>query len=127
MSTHSLPAVTAPAKASANDTVVKVGATTALVDASGNRWTITTKGQVAVNGKVDTTTANVLEIAYVSGEIWQENAGKLWWAKTKPASTWLPAGGTAVSPLPAVPTPTPKPTPAPTPTPTPTPKPVSCP
>jgi Cellulase (glycosyl hydrolase family 5) len=58
---------------SANDTVVKAGSTAAITDASGNLWTITSGGQVAVNGAADTTTANVVEIAYVNGVVWQEN------------------------------------------------------
>jgi hypothetical protein len=91
-----------PVAASANDTVVKAGSTAAIVDASGNKWTITTAGQVAVNGTADATTKNVIELAYVSGTVWQENTSKLWWGKTKPSAAWLPAAGTSTSPLPAV-------------------------
>ena len=95
---------------SPNDTVVK-GATKTITDASGNKWTITSGGQVAVNGVADTTTANVIELAYVNGTIWQENSSKLWWGETTPTAAWAPSAGTATSPLPATPTPTPTPTP----------------
>jgi hypothetical protein len=80
-----------------------IGTTGTIIDASGNRWTITSGGQVAVNGTSDPTTANVIELAYVNGTVWQENASDLWWGKTSPTATWSPAGGTSTSPLPAAP------------------------
>ncbi len=89
-----------PPPASANDTVVKLGSTAAIVDASGNKWTITSAGLVAVNGVADTTTANVIELAYANGTVWQENSSKLWWGKTQPSAAWGPGAGTATSPLP---------------------------
>lgn len=82
---------------SANDTVV-TGTASAITDASGNQWTITRGRQVAVNGIADTTTANVVELAYVNGAVWQENSSNLWWDKTSPTAAWT--GGTATSPLP---------------------------
>jgi hypothetical protein len=87
--------------ASANDTAVLAGSAAAITDASGNTWTITSGGQVAVNGVADTTTANVTELAYVGKEVWQENTANLWWGKTSPTAAWSPAAGTATSPLPA--------------------------
>lgn len=72
---------------------------TALNDPSGNAWTITPSGQVAVNGVVDPTTANVIEIAYVNGKIWQENSQNLWWSKSAPADGWSNGNGTPVNPL----------------------------
>ena len=106
---------------SANDTVVKAASGSAITDANGNKWTITAGGQVAINGVADTTTAQVTELAYVNGTIWQENASNLWWGEKAPNGSWAPAAGTATSPLPATPTPTPVPTPTPTPTPVPSP------
>lgn len=90
--------MTPAATASASGTSIVAGSTAALTDASGNQWTITASGQVAVNGVTDTTTANVTELAYVSGLIWQKNK-TLWWSKTAPSAAWLPTAGTAVSPL----------------------------
>ncbi|HEX2943314.1 MAG TPA: hypothetical protein VHO91_19835, partial [Rhodopila sp.] len=66
----------------------------------GNKWTIQANGQIAVNGVTDTTTANVTELAYVNGEVWQENTSNLWWGKTSPTAAWSPDAGTATSPLP---------------------------
>jgi aryl-phospho-beta-D-glucosidase BglC (GH1 family) len=94
------PASPAPGP-SANDTAV-TGTASAIIDASGNQWTITSFGQVAVNGTADPTTANVIELAYVNGAIWQENASDLWWSKTQPDQAWSEPG-TATSPLPARP------------------------
>ena len=100
---------TPPGIPSANDTVV-TGTTSAITDASGNKWTITSTGQVAVNGTTDTTTAGVTELAYVNDTIWQENTNKLWWGETQPNASWAPGAGTATGPLPATPAPTPTPT-----------------
>jgi hypothetical protein len=106
---------------------VLAGSSASIIDTSGNAWTITSGGLVAINGTADTTTANVTELAYVNGTIWQENASNLWWGETQPNAAWAPAMGTSVSPLPASPTPTPAPTPAPTPMPTPAPTPMPTP
>ena len=85
---------------SPDNTVVTLGSTAAIVDASGNNWTLTSDGLVAVNGVADTTTAQVTELAYVSKQIWQENSGNLWWGKTSPTDAWAPNAGVATSPLP---------------------------
>ncbi len=92
-----------PAKptASANDTVVKAGSTAAITDAAGAKWTITGGSQLALNGVADTSTANVTELAYVNGKIWQENSSNLWYGETSPSAGW--SAGTSTSPLPAPP------------------------
>jgi hypothetical protein len=97
--------------------VILAGSTAALTDASGNAWTITSGGQVAVNGTVDAVTKNVVEMAYVNGTIWQEINSGYWYGETTPNGSWAPTLGTLTSPLPATPTPTPTPTPPPAPTP----------
>ncbi|MEA2739969.1 MAG: hypothetical protein QOH05_3276, partial [Acetobacteraceae bacterium] len=71
--------------ASANDTIVTVvttGAIGSITDASGNLWSISTS-KVTLNGVADPSTANVIELAYVNGKIWQENSAGLWWSKGK--------------------------------------------
>ena len=83
---------------SANDTIVLAGSTAAITDASGNAWTITSSGQVAVNGTTDAATSNVIELAYVNGTIWKENSSKLWSGETQPNNSWSAA--TTTSPLP---------------------------
>jgi hypothetical protein len=57
---------------SPDDTVVKAGSSASITDNSGNVWTLTSDAVIAVNGVADTTTANVAEIAFVGGLIWQE-------------------------------------------------------
>jgi len=84
----------------ADYTILLPGSPAAIVDTSGNKWTITPGGQVAVNGMPDATTADVCELAYVSDTIWQKNGGGLWWGETTPNAGWGPAGGTTTSPLP---------------------------
>jgi hypothetical protein len=69
-----------------------------LTDASGNTWSIH-NGQAVVNGVADPTTANVIELASVDGQIWQENDHRLWWSKTSPADQWSAGDGTAVNPV----------------------------
>jgi hypothetical protein len=106
-----IPTPTPTVTPSANDTVVKAGSSSAITDAAGNKWTITSGGQISVNGVVDAVTAGVIELAYVDGKIWQENSNLDWWGKTSPTASWSPTAGTTVSPLPAS-IPTPAPTPA---------------
>jgi hypothetical protein len=81
--------------------MVLAGATASITDANGNNWTINSGGQVDVNGTADTTTANVTELAYVNGQVWQENTDNLWWGKSSPTDSWAPGAGTSTSPLPA--------------------------
>ncbi|MEA2790366.1 MAG: hypothetical protein QOG73_2772 [Acetobacteraceae bacterium] len=85
---------------SSNKTFVGPGQT--IVDPRGNVWTITATGQVAVNGTVDSTTANVTHLAYANGLVWQENTHDLWWSKASPAGQWTPLAGTAAVPFPIV-------------------------
>jgi hypothetical protein len=55
-----------------------------------------------VNGVADTITSNVVGIAYVNGEVWQENSSDMWWGKASPTASWSPGAGTTTSPLDAV-------------------------
>lgn len=76
----------------------------AITDATGNVWTLNAAGQVSVAAPnqstlADTSTSNVIELAYVSGLVWQENASMLWWSKTAPSAQWLPQAGTSTAPL----------------------------
>jgi hypothetical protein len=76
---------------------------TGIVDAEGNIWTINDAGLVCVNYVADKTTADVIQLAYVNGDVWQQNSNFLWWYKKTPNSPWLPASGTSKSPLPTTP------------------------
>ena len=97
------------ASPSPDNTVIRSGSTAAITDANGNRWTITSGSQVAVNGVADTTTGRVITLAYEKGLIWQENADRLWWSKKLPTDRWGPEYGTSVSPIPTTPPPPPPP------------------
>lgn len=77
-----------------------------ITSSIGEVWKIapTVSGQVAVNtgsGFVtDTITQQVIELYYDAGRlIWQENALLLWWYKSVSSDTWLPVGGTSISPV----------------------------
>lgn len=93
--------VPVPIQATQNDSVIGAstgGPAVSITDRSGNTWAIV-GGKIAVNGIVDPTTANVIELAYVNGTIWQENTQHLWWSKSTPAGAWGPPNGTAVNPV----------------------------
>jgi hypothetical protein len=98
---HGTSVVPVPVISSLNNTllIATSGNTpSAITDASGNAWTVV-NGQVAVNGVVDKTTANVTHLAYVDGAVWQENSSDLWWSKTSPAASWDPPYGTSTVPV----------------------------
>ncbi len=81
------------ADVSANDASVAVGSLATLVDANGNVWGLAKVNgangyQVTVDGAVDATTANLVQLALVDGTIWQQNTAGLWYSKTTPASGW---------------------------------------
>lgn len=85
---------------SPDQTTVIAPSTAVITDATFNEWGISPGGQVTLNGIADTTTSNVIELAYVYNPvhtIWQENNSGFWFSKTNPASTW--STGTSVSPL----------------------------
>ncbi len=81
--------------ASANNTVIQPSgagpASNPLHDASGNTWSINLAGQVVIDGRIDPTTARVVQMDLVNGMIWQENADGNWYSKTKPSDTWTSA------------------------------------
>ncbi len=77
-----------------------------ITDASGNVWSIASNGEVSVNGTPDGQSANVIELAYEKGLIWQENSADMWWSKSSPSGTWGPTYGTSTSPIPASTSPT---------------------
>jgi hypothetical protein len=53
-------------------TVVKAGAGGSITDASGDVWTITSGGQVAINGVTNTTSANILLLIDAKNLIWTQ-------------------------------------------------------
>ena len=88
---------TAGCAASPNHSVVTtVGP--ALCDGSGNAWALTAGGAITVNGTAAGYAANVIELAYVDGAIWQQNVSRLWWRWS--GGSWTPNEGTSTRPLP---------------------------
>jgi hypothetical protein len=67
-----------------------------ITDAQGNAWTIA-NGLVLENGAPAGYSARVIELAYVNGTIWQENADTMWWQWT--GMGWGPDLGTPTSPV----------------------------
>jgi hypothetical protein len=78
--------------------VITTGSSKPITDGSGNLWNIV-NGQVTLNGTTDTTTANVVKLAFVGGTIWDETASNVWQYKATPTSAWAPAGGTMTPPI----------------------------
>lgn len=91
--------------ASPDNTVVAAGSTSAITDANGHAWTIA-NGAVMEDGKAAGYSANVTEIAYVAGNVYQENSSNLWWEWN--GSTWA-GNGSSTSPVHSTPTPPPVP------------------
>lgn len=92
---------TLPIQPSANGSVIGAssgGPAVSITDTNLNTWRIA-NGQVVVNGVVDPNTANVIELAYENGQIWQESSQGLWWSKRTPGDTWGPPTGTTVNPV----------------------------
>lgn len=85
---------------SANDTVVLAGTTTAIIDSKLNAWTITSGGQMAVNGTAITVTNGVTELAYVNSVVWQYNGVNWYSVATVNGATTTFSSGTTTSPLP---------------------------
>jgi hypothetical protein len=70
-----------------------------IVDGAHHLWGIDARGVITVDAIEDATSANVVQLAYVGGLMWQRNGNNLWWSKTAPSAAWLPVGGTATAPL----------------------------
>jgi hypothetical protein len=68
-----------------------------ITDALGEQFSITSGGQISVNGATDTTTANVVQLVWANALIWQLNTSGNWYYKANAAATWL--GPTKVGPI----------------------------
>jgi hypothetical protein len=87
------PSLTVP-KASTNGATIPPN--NALVDASGNTWTLvasSTEGnQIAEDGTVNPITANVTVLLYDNGQIYQKNAAGTWYVASSSSSIGWVAG-----------------------------------
>lgn len=101
LSASATTAVTVVGGLSPNCTIVTtVGPVITSAGPPSATWSINSSGQIVVNGQIDTTTANVGELAYVNGLVWQGvTTGALagdWWSKSSPSDGWT--GPTTTSP-----------------------------
>ena len=71
------PTATPTSTPNPDDTVITTGGSKPITDATGNIWNIV-NGRVTLNGTTDTTTANVMKLAFVRGTIWDETASNVW-------------------------------------------------
>jgi hypothetical protein len=81
---------------SAANTVINVGDTTsAIVDANGYVWRVTSGGQITVNAVIDGVTNSVTSLTYTGSKLWQHISSGAWYYKTLPSDTWTlnAAGG----------------------------------
>jgi hypothetical protein len=78
--------------ASANGAMLPPG--TQLVDSAGNQWTVA-GGVIALNGKAQSVTQQVILLLYYNGVIYQENSNCNWWSWSSGAwvATEQPAAG----------------------------------
>jgi hypothetical protein len=82
--------------------IIYLGDGRSITDSSGQVWSLVdvSGGRVTRNGVSDTTMNNVKELALVSGKIWRNVPSTgLWWFWDASSSTWLPNGGTTISPV----------------------------
>jgi hypothetical protein len=97
--------VTIPANSLVFSTVATISTVGPTVsDSQGNKWSITSSGQVQINSQSLTQTANVVEISFVNGSIWQLNKAGTWYEATGvtgtvPNQTVTWSTGTSTSPI----------------------------
>ena len=99
------PVVTPPVTPSPNGTKITTAAANPIIDQAGNKWTLVQSAsnglQVAVNGTVDMTTANVVLLETLGGNIVQENTAGNWYSEPGPGSAWAQIAAPAAPPTPS--------------------------
>ena len=97
-----------PPTPSPDGTKITTAAASPIVDQAGNKWTLVQSAsngmQIAVNGTVDATTANVVLLETLGGKIVQENTAGNWYSEPGLTGPWSQITN---------PTPPPPPTPSP--------------
>ncbi len=82
---------------------VIAGQSNSFIDPAGNTWTLTNvvpaTGQVAINGKADTTTTGTVSMTYVNGEIWALGSNGKWRGKITATGVWVPSAGSISGPF----------------------------
>ncbi len=99
-----IPAPAAPSAPSTDGTSITTASASPIIDQAGNAWTLVqsaSKGlQIAVNGTVDPTTANVVLLETLGGKIVQENTAGNWYSKPGPSGAWTRIAAPAAAPTP---------------------------
>jgi parallel beta-helix repeat protein len=77
---------------SPNGTMITTSTAKPIIDASGDSWTLVSSSghglQIAVNGTIDASTANVVLLEVLSGRFEQENAAGNWYTEPGPSGPW---------------------------------------
>ena len=77
---------------SSNGTKITSASASPIIDQNGNAWTLVQSAsnglQIAVNGTVDTPTANVVLLETLNGAMVQENSSGNWYSETTPNDSW---------------------------------------
>ena len=101
------PTATPTLTPSPDGTKITSAAANPILDHAGHAWTLVQSGsnglQIAVNGTVDTATANVVLLETLGGNIIQENAAGNWYLAPARGATWTQIAAPATAPASAVP------------------------
>jgi Ca-dependent carbohydrate-binding module xylan-binding/Cellulase (glycosyl hydrolase family 5) len=80
-----------------------------IIDQAGNSWTLVQSAsqglQIAVNGAVDTTSANVVLLETLKGNMVQENSAGTWYSEPGTGGTWTQTTAPVAPPPPPAPSP----------------------
>ena len=81
-----------PPTPSPDGTKITTAAANPIIDQAGNKWTLVQSAsnglQIAVNGTVDATSANVALLETLGGKIVQENTAGNWYSEPGPTGPW---------------------------------------
>ena len=91
---------------SPNGTKITTASGTPIIDAAGRSWTLVqsaTQGlQTAINGTVDTSTANVVLLETLNGNMVQENSAGNWYSEPGTGGAWTQIAAPAAPPAPSL-------------------------
>ena len=76
-----------------------------IIDADGNAYSLTHRGQISVDGQADRQAQNVRELAWINRRIWYLDNEGLWRSKLHPGDRWMPFEGTRNAPWGPIPDP----------------------
>ena len=90
---------------SPNGTTTTTASGSPIVDAAGRSWTLVQSAsqglQTAINGTVDTTTANVVLLETLNGNMIQENTAGNWYSEPGTGGAWTQIAAPVAPPAPS--------------------------